>query len=953
MRDRRPRRRGDAAEPDVTELGMPAETPHERHRRVKTREAQDTRRAVLSYLLFLLVFLGGPLFIVVRCTPFFVFQNLRCRLQDKFIWSDRTVRAMENGYARYFSEPPLFPSSEYNRTMMWGTYEPSRIFAVKSRSLQPVTVGVAWYDAAMKHPLRHTMPYLHNKVNAPRTARKKGSDAEVMQVNWVVHDGLHYAKEVVEDRGNKATLEIEFLKSPFADAWHVRIHGRVEGDSPLVMVVYMSHADMQEGIELAPPVEHNDGDWSPVLRSRLHAEDETAGHTDFTLRVYDDHNPLYDTAPWQVSGLHTDIETAFRRTAADAVGATPVERAAAGGKGINGGAHVGELQQQELDLRRLPESAFTYIQATDPQSFQAPPPSSAPHNLLVLRKAYDSSFRLELSLSPADHADGDAAAWTSVGGGGGIGHLVPRYEALSTCQLTNALRLRSKAISQHSAKIFRPWLSLFNSTKWLYERIATVTLAELFGSLTYTSGHYLHVDADLDDALDEQGRAEELWSSDQLLLSQRRVSAIAALGSRTDEAFGQAALTGLPLLFLTRWNKEVVKDILASWLLGAQDPVTGFVPARAVFGADTRSLTPRALRYEHPTFASPPTLLLGLQELLTEMGRKSARLATANLRKARNTPEYFGRERAADEAFLRAVLPTLRRWRTWWHKTQCGGATEELARQCRSRAPLEEWPAQPLPEQPESLLVYRWRGRNDHRLPTSGMEDYPRPICAGEHHREAHVDAFSWVALLSRTISRIETEFLHESESVRVDWEAHLDAVHWDAAAMRYSDRVGCRSWTHSPYIGYVNLYPVALGVVRRNLTRVASTIALARQELWSDYGLMSVSFASVRLAREANLPHFNMWMGYVWPSTNLLFLYGLKSHYLEVLNSTASTAGLGVTRESLREFYTALRVCVAETIRGGSRWWEYYSPLDGRGEGSKTYVATRSLLLGLLDNFA
>ncbi|CAJ1030109.1 Glycosyl hydrolase family 63 N-terminal domain [Leishmania shawi] len=947
MRDRRLLLKKDA-ETDATEVSMPAESVQERYQRAKKRQAKDTRRGVLSYLLFILVFLGIPLLIVAHYTPFFVFQSLRCHLQEQYIWSDRTVQAMEDGYTRYFNEPPLYPSREYNRTMMWGTYEPSRIFAVKSRSLQPVTVGIAWYDSAMEHPLRHTMPYLHNKVNAPRTTQKKDSDPEVMQVMWTVNDGLHYAKEVVEDRGNKVSLEIELLKSPFADAWHVRIHGRVEGNSPLVMVVYMSHADIQERIELEAPTERNDGDWSPVLKSRMQAEGE-AEHTDFTLRIYDDHSPLYDTAPWHVYGLHTDVEKAFQRTAVDAVGATPAERAAAGGRGIGGGAHVGELQQQQLDLRRLPESVFTYIQAKDPQSFQTPS-SWMSHNIMILRKAYDSSFRLQLSLSPVDHAQSDAAPEASTTHR--IGNPVPRYEALSTCQLTNALRWRSKAISLHSAKVFHPWLTVFNSTQGLYERIATSALAELFGSLTFTRGHYLHVSADVDDAWDQQGRAAELWSDKQLQASRQRVSALAAIGSRTDEAYGQPSLTGLLLLFLTRWNKEVAKDIFASWLLGAQDPETGFVPNRAVFSAETRSFTPRALRYEHPTMASPPTLLLGLEELLKEMSRKSARLASANRRKTRNTPEYFERERVADKAFLRTILPALKRWRTWWHRTQCGGATDELARHCRSRRPLEEWPLQPVEDQPESLLVYRWRGRDRHWLPTSGMEDYPRPICAGEHHREAHVDAFSWVALLSTLISRIETEFLHETESVRLDWEAHLNAVHWNATEMRYGDRIGCSSWTHTPYFGYANLYPVMLGVVRRDLSRAARTIALAQQELESDYGLMSVSFSSVRLARESGLPHHNMWMGYVWPSANLLFLYGVKSHYLEVLDSTSAAAG-GLAETQLYNFYTSLRVNIIEAIRGGSRWWEYYSPLDGRGEGSKTHVATHSLLLGLLDNFA
>lgn len=947
MRDRRPLLAKDR-EGSVTDgaaaVSMPAETAAERNARTKKRQAKDTQRGILSYVLFICVFLGVPLFLVIRLTPFFVFQNLRCRLGEKYIWSDRTVKAMEAGYTRYFDEPPLFLSAEYNRTMRWGTYEPSRIFAVKSRTSKPVTVGIAWYDSAKAHPLRHMMPYLHNKVNAPRSAQKTGRDAEVMHVQWVINDGLHYAKEVVDDRGNKASLELELLKSPFADAWHVRVHGRVEGDSPLVMVVYMTHADQQESVEVVAPTEHNDGDWSPVLKSRMQAEGE-AEHTDFTLRVYDDHNPLFDTAPWEVYGLQTDVDAAFALTAADAVGVLPAERAAAGGKGIGGGRSLEELQRQQLDLRQLPQSAFAYITAKDPESFTTPA-SGVSHNVMVLRKAYDSSFRLELSLSPADHTQED-------GGPSRIGSVAARYEALTTCQLTNVLRWRYKAIGQHTAKVFRPWVRLFNSSKSLYERIATHAVAEMFGSLAFASGHYLQAEAEVDDAWDARGTTEGLLGTEQLQRSPRPVSALAAIGSRTDEAFGQAALSGFPLLFLTRWNKEMVKDVLASWLLGTQDPATGFVPNRAVFDSYTRSFTPLSLRYEHPTFASPPTLLLGLQELLKEMARKSTRLAaSASRQKTRNTPAYYQKEAAADEDFLRLLLPALRRWRQWWHTTQCGGASDDLARQCRSRLPLEQWPRTPVEGQPETLLVYRWRGRNGHFVPTSGMEDYPRPVCSGEHHREANVDAFSWVALLSRLISDIEVNFLHEAESVTLDWEAHLDAVHWDAASQRYSDRVGCHSWAFTPYLGYANLFPVMLGVVRRNLPRAAHTIALAQGRLESPFGLMSVAFDSVRLARESGLQHHNMWMGYVWPSMNLLFLYGVKTHYLDVLNSS-NCGESGMSEARLHGFYSSLRVTLVETIHEGSRWWEYYNPIDGRGEGSKTSVATRGLLLGLLDNFA
>lgn len=948
MRDRRHLRGSDRNDGDVA-MRMPLETKREREEKQRKIEARGKRKGILSYLVFLFLFLGIPLMIVVHFTPFFVFQNLRCRLQDKLLRPDHSVKAMEDGYLRYFEEPPLFQSAEFNRSMRWGTYDPTRIFAVKSRSEKPVTIGLAWYDAAKEHALRHIMPYVHNKVNPPRSARKQGRDAEVMQVRWVVHDGLHYAKETVRDSANKASFEIELLKSPFADAWHVRVHCTSEGDSPLVMVVYMTQGDEEEGIEIGAPDGHNDGDWSPVLKSRLRTQDDMP-KTAFSLRVYDDHNPFFDTASWHIYGLQTDVDEAFSLTSPEALGVTPAERAAAGGRGITGGKPVGDLQKQQLDLRELPHDAFSYITSKDPNSFTAPE-NGVRHNVMVLKKTYDSSFRLQLSLSPADYADPSTRKGSDL-----KRDLIPQYETLSTCQLTSILRWREKLIYKRTKKLVDRWLSSYLLHKSrLNEKIASITIGELFGSMSYSHGRYLEVEPAEDQLWDQQGVAPSYSSLTNVTLSAKAVGALSTVGSRTDEPYGLAAYTGAHLLFLLRWNREMAKDMMASWLLSAQNPETGFVPTRAIFTADVRSFAPASFRYEHPTFASPPTLLLGLQELLNSVERKSTATTKSRQRAQKGERTIPHDERSPDDAFFASLLPALKRWRDWWHRTQCGGATPELALHCSTRKTLEEWPRVPAEGHPEDLLVYRWRGRDGERLSSSGMEDYPRPVCPGEHYREAHVDSFSWIAMMSRLISRIEVEHLHIEESVKVDWEAHLDAVHWDAANKRYSDHVGCNDWGFSPYVGYVNLYPVMLGVVRKDMEKVRHTIALAQRDLATAFGLMSVSFDSVGLARKANITHNNMWMGFVWPQTNVMFLYGLKSVYAQLMKPVAGSPFTEREREDyvqLMSFYEELRQTMIETVYFGSRWWEYFNPVDGRGEGSKTHVSTRVLLLNLLDNF-
>ncbi|CCW68616.1 unnamed protein product [Phytomonas sp. Hart1] len=949
MRDRRSLvHRGAMDGTSVAAVEMPNPTEDEKKERHNLIVRHHRHKGIVFYIYFLAVVLGIPLMLVYYFTPFFVLEQLRCRAGDRFFRTDPTVQTIEREYADYFESPPLYPSDAYNLSMFWGTYEPSRIFAMKSRSAQPVIVGIAWYDTPGKYNLRHVMPFIHNKVRAPRTSYKYGSDPEMMKIRWLAHDGIHYGKQIIVDTANKLQMEVEFLKSPSGNAWHVRVHAHVE--TPIDFVLYVANADMNEAVRVEAPDGHNDGDWSPVLKSRLlnyRSEKES-----FKLRVYDHHSMLYDTAPWRIYGLQTDVDDSFAFTTAYTVGGTPDERTIADGKGITFGHHAHQLQEQKINLRNLPDTVFTYTETVDQSSFRSPNSNSGvdsnTNNVIVMKKFYDTDFRLELSLSPDQSDSASNVDKKTLNGEGTDSLRAPSpstYEGLTVCQLSNIFRRREKAILRHMQNICRDWVNGFRVKGDLYQRILVQTLGESLGSFSFSTGYYFEAERSLDELQDRLAVAQVPWSDHQLTRSPYKASAMAAVGSRTDEAFGQSSLTGLQLLFLLRWHKELVKDVLASWLVGAQHPQTGFLPSLAGFTPGVRSLMPAERRYERPSFASPPMLLLGLRELLHEMAQKEARLKRAKPGKRRNTPGYYSQEQDADRDFLRAILPSLKRWRRWWHATQCGSLVKDAARDCAGRRPLEEWP-RGVTGDPADLLVYRWRSRDGHTLPASGMNDYPRAFCPGEHYMEAHVDLFSWIALLSNLISQIEVEHLGLPASVDIDWEAHLAAVHWDSNRRRYADRTGCLAQEFSPYVGYVNLFPIMLGVVRQDQEKIRATIRIARNELQTKFGLMSVSFDSVRRYREAGLPHHNVWMGYVWPSANLMFLYALKSTYLDIL------AGSDISKD-IQNFYTELRLDMAETIRNGSRWWEFYNPVNGRGEGSKTYIGTQALLLGILDDFS
>jgi len=262
----------------------------------------------------------------------------------------------------------------------------------------------------------------------------------------------------------------------------------------------------------------------------------------------------------------------------------------------------------------------------------------------------------------------------------------------------------------------------------------------------------------------------------------------------------------------------------------------------------------------------------------------------------------------------------------------------------------------------------RWRGRTidssgSSRLPSSGMDDYPRPICKGFANRELHVDLFAWIAALSKVISQIEVEFLGLEESVSVDWEAHLMALHWDNENRRLSDRIGCPAATgsslppFSPYVGFVNLLPLSLGVVS-NPEVIHQTLLLERDHLRSGFGLQSLSFESVRLMRGdeesdrsfSPLVNDNAYTGPVWPWQNFLYVYGLQSFVLQSSTTTA-TLPSDVRAEAVVS-YKHTRQSILDSMLSMTRWWECFNPVTGEGLGSKTYVGSTGMLLAVLYHF-
>jgi len=125
------------------------------------------------------------------------------------------------------------------------------------------------------------------------------------------------------------------------------------------------------------------------------------------------------------------------------------------------------------------------------------------------------------------------------------------------------------------------------------------------------------------------------------------------------------------------------------------------------------------------------------------MGDQSAQVRMSDdARDAFRLRDIHLEEQEVARNYLNTIYVPLRRHYEWFRRTQ-RGQIKQYGRKARSRTE-----------------GYRWRGRSETHVLTSGMDDYPR---AAAHAGELHLDLISWMGFFSRTMREI-AEFIGEED---------------------------------------------------------------------------------------------------------------------------------------------------------------------------------------------
>ena len=311
---------------------------------------------------------------------------------------------------------------------------------------------------------------------------------------------------------------------------------------------------------------------------------------------------------------------------------------------------------------------------------------------------------------------------------------------------------------------------------------------------------------------------------------------------------------GFHLIPVADWDMDLTLEIVRSWFnLMDED---GWIAREQILGPEARSKVPQEFQIQYPHYANPPTLFLIFEIFIDKLNSKQP--STSDPLESLRSSHLQDRSRAL--AYLKEIYPLLKRQYFWFRTTQWG----DIKSYDRTAFSTKE--------------AYRWRGRSDRHILTSGIDDYPRP--QPPHPGELHVDLISWMGMMTRSMKRI-AEFISETEDAKeyAGYETaikrNIDDLHWSEEHKTFCDAT-IDDYEESTLVchkGYISIFPFMTGMLDPDSPRMKPILDLIQdpEELWSDYGIRSLSTKS-----EFYHTDEDYWRSPIWMNMNYLVVKAL-----------------------------------------------------------------------------
>ncbi|ODV94404.1 hypothetical protein PACTADRAFT_45070 [Pachysolen tannophilus NRRL Y-2460] len=398
---------------------------------------------------------------------------------------------------------------------------------------------------------------------------------------------------------------------------------------------------------------------------------------------------------------------------------------------------------------------------------------------------------------------------------------------------------------------------------------------------------------------------------------------------------------GFHLLPITEYDVGLSLEILKSWFSLIDED--GYISREQILGPEARSKVPPEFQVQNPHIANPPTMLLVFTKILALAKERHDQLIDEPKKVDEFGgfgAEFYENENLADAYlthpellinYAKEIYPKLQKHYEWFRKTQKGD--------------LEEFERTPFSKNE----AYRWRGRTQKHCLASGLDDYPR--AESPDTAELNVDLISWIGVMTRSIKTM-AELLDKQDdaqkysSILHDISKNIDDLHWSEKDECYCD-VTVDDNDEDLFVcnkGYVSLFPFLHKFIPANSAKIYKIVQLIRdpEELWSDYGIRSLS-KSNKYFRTGE----DYWRGNIWVNMNYLVLESLL-HYGQQPDLVDSK-----TKKLIQDTYKNLRVNLVQNIF--NEWertgfaFEQYDENTGKGARTKHFLGWTALAISIM----
>ncbi|KAL8710102.1 MAG: hypothetical protein Q9225_007342 [Loekoesia sp. 1 TL-2023] len=762
-----------------------------------------------------------------------------------------------------------------NETLLWGPYRPNLYFGVRPRIPKSLTTGLLWTKVDS---------FTEVQNNFRHTCEQHEGMAGY---GWDEYDVRLGGRQTIHDAGNMVDITTEFVKIPggsHGGSWGVRVKGTPRENAPEHLITSIVFYAAMEGFG-SLQVSNEEDELGVEGTVKMEGSSNELG--EFTLEVTD--------------GPETNVHPPATHKS---YASKPLDRTI-----------VASLQIEDANIWQAKALLFQHMKTEIEEMISlygnenTPPPwqiftianNIREGNMHFVQKVFDGAFEFDIVFS-----SGSAP------------------EPVTSDAISQAIKSATKSFSDRFSKVLAP-KAPFDKSK--YQAFARSMFSNLIGGIGYFYGDAI-VDRSYAPEYEEEN--EGFW--EETAEARQRQGAVKLEGpaelytsipSRPFFPRGFLWDEGFHLIPVADWDMDLTLDIVKSWFSLMDED--GWIGREQILGPEARSKVPPEFQVQYPHYANPPTLFLIFDALIDKLQKGALFKDSTDPLESIRSAHLQNPDNAKD--YLRNLYPLLKRHYFWFRKTQWG----DIKSYDREAFSTKE--------------AYRWRGRTQTHVLPSGLDDYPRP--QPPHPGELHTDLVSWMGMMTRSMRRIaetigETDDAKEYQGYETAIIRNIDDLHWDQKAQTYCDATidDYEESVHVCHKGYISIFPFLTGLLPADSPRLGAVLDLISdpEEMWSPYGLTSLSKSSPNYGTGENY-----WRSPVWMNINYLAVKAL----LDLSRST------GPHQQRAAKLYTSLRKNLVENVfkeweRTGFAW-EQYNPETGEGQRTQHFTGWTSLVVKIM----